>query len=87
MHFTRFLCSSIEFTAIHGENSSILLYMQSLGRSVGAQIIIDEVLASCSGGPRGNEQLRSLLTFVLKFCGSLFRKGVFVVLTLRLCLL
>lgn len=50
--------------------------MQSLGRSVGAQIIVDEVLASCSGGPRGNEQLRSLLTFVRKFCDSSFLKCV-----------
>lgn len=44
-----------------------LLCIQSLGRNVGAQIIVDEVLASCSGGPRGNEQLSSLLTFVMKF--------------------
>lgn len=57
--------------------------MQSLGRSVGAQIIVDEVLASCSGGPRGNEQLRSLLTFVRNFCDSSFLKCVFAVLTLR----
>ncbi|KAF7135056.1 hypothetical protein RHSIM_Rhsim08G0079300 [Rhododendron simsii] len=30
----------------------------SVARSVGSQIITEEVLASCSGGPRGNEQLR-----------------------------
>ncbi|KAA8516887.1 hypothetical protein F0562_017295 [Nyssa sinensis] len=30
--------------------------LQSLGRTVGCQIISEEILASCSGGPRGNEQ-------------------------------
>jgi len=31
--------------------------MQSISRSDGAQIISEEILTSCSGGPRGNEQL------------------------------
>ncbi|KAL6005147.1 hypothetical protein ACLOJK_005709 [Asimina triloba] len=35
---------------------SIMNLVQSVGRSIGSQIIIEEVLASCSGGPRGNEQ-------------------------------
>ncbi|KAK2984666.1 hypothetical protein RJ640_006649 [Escallonia rubra] len=39
--------------AVTGEVSAIF---QSVQRSVGSQIIIEEVLASCSGGPRGNEQ-------------------------------
>lgn len=39
--------------SITGEVSTIV---QSVGRSVGSQIIIEEVLESCSGGPRGNEQ-------------------------------
>ncbi|KAK3002478.1 hypothetical protein RJ639_022122 [Escallonia herrerae] len=39
--------------AVTGEVSTIF---QSVQRSVGSQIIIEEVLASCSGGPRGNEQ-------------------------------
>ena len=33
-------------------------YMQSIARSVASQIMSEEILASCSGGPRGNEQLR-----------------------------
>lgn len=36
-----------------GEISTILL---SIARSAASQIISEEVLASCSGGPRGNEQ-------------------------------
>ncbi|KAH9696739.1 MI domain-containing protein [Citrus sinensis] len=39
--------------SITGEVSSIYL---SVGRSVSCQIISEEVLASCSSGPRGNEQ-------------------------------
>ncbi|KAL3535970.1 hypothetical protein ACH5RR_004431 [Cinchona calisaya] len=39
--------------SITGEVSTII---QSIGRSVGSQIIVDEILESCSGGPRGNEQ-------------------------------
>ncbi|KAF5820240.1 putative MIF4G-like, type 3, initiation factor eIF-4 gamma, MA3, MIF4G-like domain superfamily [Helianthus annuus] len=38
---------------ITGEMSSIF---QSISRSVGAQIISEEILTSCSSGPRGNEQ-------------------------------
>ncbi|KVI07268.1 Armadillo-type fold, partial [Cynara cardunculus var. scolymus] len=38
---------------IAGDMSTIF---QSIARSVGAQIISEEILASCSGGPRGNEQ-------------------------------
>ncbi|PWA57454.1 MIF4G domain-containing protein / MA3 domain-containing protein [Artemisia annua] len=39
---------------ITGEMSTIF---QSISRSDGTQIISEEILASCSGGPRGNEQL------------------------------
>ncbi|KAI3783247.1 hypothetical protein L1987_42323 [Smallanthus sonchifolius] len=38
---------------ITGEMSSIF---QSISRSDGGQIISEEILTSCSGGPRGNEQ-------------------------------
>ncbi|KAL8233344.1 hypothetical protein R6Q57_003122 [Mikania cordata] len=38
---------------ITGEMSSIF---QSISRADGAQIISEEILTSCSGGPRGNEQ-------------------------------
>jgi hypothetical protein len=30
--------------------------LQSVPRSVASQIMIEETLASCSGGPRGNKQ-------------------------------
>ncbi|MED6111710.1 hypothetical protein PIB30_054833 [Stylosanthes scabra] len=39
--------------SITGELSTIF---QSVARSVASQIMIEEALASCSGGPRGNEQ-------------------------------
>ncbi|KAK1431274.1 hypothetical protein QVD17_07730 [Tagetes erecta] len=35
---------------------SSIFQMQSISRSDGAQIISEEILTSCSGGPRGNEQ-------------------------------
>lgn len=39
--------------AITGEASTIF---RDVGRSIGSEIISAEVLAACSGGPRGNEQ-------------------------------
>ena len=39
------------------QNSNFIA-LQSVDRSVSSQIITEEVLASCSGGQRGNEQLR-----------------------------
>ncbi|XP_028790496.1 nucleolar MIF4G domain-containing protein 1-like [Neltuma alba] len=39
--------------SITGEISTIF---QTIARSVASQIISEEILASCSGGPRGNEQ-------------------------------
>ncbi|KAK2638295.1 hypothetical protein Ddye_026090 [Dipteronia dyeriana] len=43
--------------SVTGEMSTIFL---SAGRSIGSQIISEEVLASCSSGPRGNEQYASV---------------------------
>jgi len=37
--------------------------LQSVARSVASQILTEEVLASCSGGPRGNQQLRIVFPF------------------------
>lgn len=42
----------------------LISHLQSVARSVGSQIITEEVLASCSGGPRGNEQLRFHSIFI-----------------------
>ncbi|CAI9780293.1 unnamed protein product [Fraxinus pennsylvanica] len=47
--------SEANLESITGEISTIL---KSVGRSVGSQIVQEEVVASCSGGPRGNEQIR-----------------------------
>ncbi|KAL8129472.1 hypothetical protein V2J09_018627 [Rumex salicifolius] len=45
--------SESNMESITGEVSAIF---QSIGRSVASQIVAEEVLASCAGGPRGNEQ-------------------------------
>ncbi|KAJ0981719.1 hypothetical protein J5N97_009974 [Dioscorea zingiberensis] len=49
--------------SITGEVATIF---RSIGRSVACQIIGDEVLASCSGGPRGNEQYAAVLQLLLE---------------------
>lgn len=46
--------------------------MQDVGRSIGSEIISGEVLAACSGGPRGNEQLIFFLNFILNFVNPSF---------------
>lgn len=38
-------------------SSQSFCYLQSVGRTSGSQIVSEEVVSSCSGGPRGNEQL------------------------------
>ncbi|KAI3443378.1 hypothetical protein Pfo_000043 [Paulownia fortunei] len=45
--------SETNVESITGEVSTLF---HSVGRSVGSQIVSEEVVASCSGGPRGNEQ-------------------------------
>lgn len=46
--------------------------MQDVGRSIGSEIISAEVLAACSGGPRGNEQLIFFLSLLLNFVNPSF---------------
>ena len=43
-------------------------HLQSIARNGGAQVITEEVLASCSGGPRGNEQLSVYSIFYTLSC-------------------
>ncbi|CAA2972835.1 nucleolar MIF4G domain-containing 1 [Olea europaea subsp. europaea] len=45
--------SESNLESITGE---IFIILKSVGRSVGSQIVHEEVVASCSGGPRGNKQ-------------------------------
>lgn len=52
----RGLLNRLSESNVESITREISAIFHSLGRSVGAQIIVDEVLASCSGGPRGNEQ-------------------------------
>jgi len=58
--------SNVESTT--GEMSTIF---RSVARSVGSQIITEEVLASCSGGPRGNEQYAAVFAAFVAGMASL----------------
>ncbi|GFY90505.1 MIF4G domain-containing protein [Actinidia rufa] len=54
--------------SVTGEMSTIF---RSVARSVGSQIITEEVLASCSGGPRGNEQYAAVFAAFVAGMASL----------------
>ncbi|CAA0818758.1 MIF4G domain-containing protein / MA3 domain-containing protein [Striga hermonthica] len=49
--------SETNVESITGQVSSLY---NSVGRSLGSQIVSEEVVASCSGGPRGNEQYAAI---------------------------
>ncbi|KAL6559059.1 hypothetical protein OROHE_006428 [Orobanche hederae] len=49
--------SETNVESITGEISNLF---PSVGRTVGSQIVCEEVVASCSGGPRGNEQYAAI---------------------------
>ncbi|KAF8043641.1 hypothetical protein BT93_A1838 [Corymbia citriodora subsp. variegata] len=52
--------------------SSYLLSPYTVGRTAGSNIITEEVLASCSGGPHRNEQFINTYLIPISFCGSIF---------------
>ncbi|KAF9592364.1 hypothetical protein IFM89_014534 [Coptis chinensis] len=52
----RGLLSRLSETNVESITEEMSSIYRSIGRITGAQIISEEVLASCSGGPRGNEQ-------------------------------
>ncbi|XP_011094159.1 nucleolar MIF4G domain-containing protein 1 isoform X1 [Sesamum indicum] len=52
----RGLLNRLSETNVESITGEISTLFHSVGRSVGSQIITEEVIASCSGGPRGNEQ-------------------------------
>ncbi|PIN03404.1 Protein involved in high osmolarity signaling pathway [Handroanthus impetiginosus] len=60
--------SETNVESITGEISTIF---HSVGRIVGSQIISEEVIASCSGGPRGNEQYAAVFAAFVAGMASL----------------
>ncbi|KAK1271440.1 hypothetical protein QJS04_geneDACA012980 [Acorus gramineus] len=52
----RGLLNRLSGSNVESITEEISTILQSVGRSVGYQMITEEVLASCSKGPRGNEQ-------------------------------
>ncbi|KAL7096394.1 hypothetical protein ACP275_10G076600 [Erythranthe tilingii] len=52
----RGLLNKLSETNVESITAEISTLLQSVGRTAGSQIVSEEVVASCSGGPRGNEQ-------------------------------
>ncbi|EPS66541.1 hypothetical protein M569_08230, partial [Genlisea aurea] len=52
----RGLLNRLSETNLEGITADVCRLFHSVGRSVGSQIISEEVVESCSSGPRGNEQ-------------------------------
>ncbi|XP_077245501.1 MIF4G domain-containing protein / MA3 domain-containing protein [Tasmannia lanceolata] len=52
----RGLLNKLSESNVESITEEISTIFRSVGRSIGCQIIGEEVLTSCSGGPRGNEQ-------------------------------
>ncbi|KAG8376867.1 hypothetical protein BUALT_Bualt09G0108700 [Buddleja alternifolia] len=52
----RGLLNRLSETNVESITGEISTLFHSVGRGVGTQIVSEEVVASCSGGPRGNEQ-------------------------------
>ncbi|XP_051131471.1 uncharacterized protein LOC127251695 isoform X2 [Andrographis paniculata] len=52
----RGLLNRLSETNVESITNEISTLFHSVGRSVGSQIITEEVVSSCSGGPRGSEQ-------------------------------
>lgn len=56
----RGLLNRLSESNVEGITGDMSAIFQSVARSVGAQIISEEILASCAGGPRGSEQYASV---------------------------
>lgn len=56
----RGLLNRLSESNVEGITSEMATIFQSIARGVGAQIVSEEILASCAGGPRGNEQYASV---------------------------
>ncbi|KAL6525554.1 hypothetical protein OROHE_015861 [Orobanche hederae] len=56
----RGLLNRLSETNVESITGEIYNLFPSVGRTVGSQIVCEEVVASCSGGPRGNEQYAAI---------------------------
>ncbi|KAL0410248.1 UNVERIFIED_CONTAM: Nucleolar MIF4G domain-containing protein 1 [Sesamum latifolium] len=61
----RGLLNRLSETNVESITGEISTLFHSVGRSVGSQIITEEVIASCSGGPRGNEHFSKLFSLTI----------------------
>ncbi|KAF5937939.1 hypothetical protein HYC85_025445 [Camellia sinensis] len=68
----RGLLNRMSESNVESVTSEISTIFHSIARNVGSQVITEEVLASCSGGPRGNEQLSVHSIFYTLSCMLLF---------------
>ncbi|CAH1445456.1 unnamed protein product [Lactuca virosa] len=58
----RGLLNRLSESNVEGITMEMSSIFHSIARGVGAQIISEEILASCAGGPRGNEQYASVFS-------------------------
>ncbi|KAK7396142.1 hypothetical protein VNO78_16938 [Psophocarpus tetragonolobus] len=58
----RGLLNRLSESNVESITGELSLIFQSVARSVASQILTEEVLASCSGGPRGNEQYAAVFS-------------------------
>ncbi|GMP98368.1 hypothetical protein CsSME_00046287 [Camellia sinensis var. sinensis] len=67
----RGLLNRMSESNVESVTSEISTIFHSIARNVGSQVITEEVLASCSGGPRGNEQYAAVFAAFVAGMASL----------------
>ncbi|KAG6430421.1 hypothetical protein SASPL_108487 [Salvia splendens] len=67
----RGLLNRLSETNVESITGEISALFQSVGRAVGTQIVTDEIVTSCSGGPRGNEQYAAVFASFVAGMASL----------------
>ncbi|QCD97374.1 nucleolar MIF4G domain-containing protein 1 [Vigna unguiculata] len=70
----RGLLNRLSESNVESVTGELSLIFQTVARSIGSQILTEEVLASCSGGPRGNQQYAA--TFAAFVAGMACLVGV-----------
>ncbi|KAL1549520.1 nucleolar MIF4G domain-containing protein 1-like [Salvia divinorum] len=67
----RGLLNRLSETNVESITGEISALFQSVGRAVGTQIVTEEIVTSCSGGPRGNEQYAAVFAAFVAGMASL----------------
>ncbi|XP_047962464.1 nucleolar MIF4G domain-containing protein 1 [Salvia hispanica] len=67
----RGLLNRLSETNVESITGEISALFQSVGRAVGTQIVTEEIVTSCSGGPRGNEQYAAVFASFVAGMASL----------------